>query len=324
VATYLWLTFVFTQFPYTEPWGDQLGGFLLDTIAGLARGLVRAVPGLVVIGLIYLIARTAVRFVNSFFESVERGRVRVTWLDAETARATRRLVVALLWIFAITAAYPHIPGSHTEAFRGISVFVGLVVSLGSTGLVNQVMSGFVVVYSRAMRPGDWVRVGEIEGRVLEIGVLSTKLSTVRREEVAIPNAVLVGTATTNFTSLAGASGPLIATAVTIGYDVPWRQVHALLELAASRTEGLRKEPEARVLQRGLSDFYVEYQLLAHLERAEDRFEVLSQLHANIQDAFNEQGVQIMSPHFVVQPPEPVVVPKERWFAPPAAREAKRA
>jgi small-conductance mechanosensitive channel len=247
--------------------------------------------------------------------------VRATWFDAETARATRRVVVVLLWLFALTAAYPHIPGSDTDAFRGISVLLGVVISLGSTGLVNQIMSGFVVIYSRALRPGDWVRVGDTEGLVTEVGLLSTKLSTVRREQVAIPNAVLVGTATTNYTSLAGDDGPLASTAVTIGYDAPWRQVHALLELAASRTDGVRKQPEPRVLQRGLSDFYVEYQLIVHLERAEDRFVVLSALHGHIQDAFNEQGVQIMSPHFVVQPSDPVVVPQAKWFAPPARPES---
>ena len=324
VATYLWLTYVLVQFPYTEPWGHQLGHFLRETLGELAQGILYAVPRIVVIALIFGITRGAVGFVNAFFRNIERGWVRVAVFDAETARATRRLVVVLLWIFALTAAYPHIPGSHSEAFRGISVFIGLVVSLGSTGLVNQVMSGFVVIYSRAMRTGDWVRVGDVEGRVTEIGMLSTKLSTVRREEVAIPNAVLVGTSTTNYTSLAGVDGPLITTAVTIGYDAPWRQVHSLLEQAASRTSGVRKTPEPRVLQRGLSDYYVEYQLLAHLERAEDRFEVLSALHANIQDAFNEAGVQIMSPHFVMQPPEPVIVPKEKWFARPAQWEPRGA
>jgi small-conductance mechanosensitive channel len=282
--------------------------------------MVGAVPGLVVVALIFLIARGVAGLVDAFFRNVERGWVQVSWLDAQTARATRRLVDVLLWLFAIAVAYPNIPGSHTEAFRGISVFLGVVLSLGSTGVVNQVLSGFVVIYSRALRPGDWVRVGEVEGQVREIGMLTTKLTTVRREEVAIPNAVLVTSATTNFTSLAGAEGALVSTTVTIGYDVPWRQVHALLELAAARTSGLRQQPEPRVLQRGLSDFYVEYQLLAHLERSEDRFEALSQLHANIQDAFNEQGVQIMSPHFAVQPGQPVLVPEAKWFAPPAKRQ----
>ena len=317
---YLWLTVCFSAFPYTEPWGDQLGRFLRNTPLEIGRGIVDAVPSLVVIAVIVLITRAAVGVVNGFFRNVERGWTRVSWLDAHTARATRRLVDVILWLFALTAAYPHIPGSHTEAFRGISVFLGVVVSLGSTGVVNQVMSGFVVVYSRALRTGDWVHVGEIEGRVTDIGMLTTRLSTVRREEVAIPNAVLVASSTTNFTSLAGADGPLISTALAIGYDVPWRQVHALLELAASRTSGIRAKPEPRVLQRGLSDFYVEYQLIAHLERAEERFEVLSQLHTSIQDAFNEQGVQIMSPHFAVQPGHPVVVPEAKWFAPPAQRE----
>jgi small-conductance mechanosensitive channel len=320
IATYLCLTFVFVQFPYTEPWGSRLGEFLRETVEGLLEGLAKAVPGVVVVAFIFLITRIVASFVTTFFRNVERGGVRVGWFDPHTARATRRIVVVLLWLFALVAAYPHIPGSHSEAFRGISVLVGLVVSLGSTGLVNQVMSGFVVVYSRALKPGDWVRVGEVEGLVEEVGMLTTKLKTVRREEVNIPNAVLVGTTTTNFTSLAGADGPLVSTTVTIGYDAPWRQVHALLTQAASRTQGVRQRPEPRVLQRGLSDFYVEYQLIAHLERAEDRFEVLSRLHAQIQDAFNEQGVQIMSPHFAVQPGGSVVVPKSKWFAAPAAPE----
>jgi small-conductance mechanosensitive channel len=320
VATYLWLTFVFNQFPYTEPWGENLGVFLSSTIVRLARGLLAAVPSIVVIALIFLITRGIVGMVNAFFRNVERGWVRVRWFDAETARATRRLVVVTLWLFALAAAYPHIPGSHSDAFRGISVFVGVVVSLGSTGLVNQVMSGFVVIYSRAMRPGDWVRVGDVEGRVKEVGMLSTKLTTIRREEVAIPNAVLISASSTNFSSLTGADGPLVSVALTIGYDVPWRQVHELLKLAASRTPGLRPKPEPRVFQRGLSDFYVEYQLFAHVGRPEERFEVLSDLNGHIQDAFNEHGVQIMSPHYVMQPGAPVVVPKEKWGEPESARE----
>ena len=189
---YVWLTVCFSAFPYTEPWGDQLGDFLRDTLFGLARGMVNAVPSLLVIALIVLITRAAIGLINAFFRNVERGATHVSWLDAQTARATRQLINVILWLFAITVAYPHIPGSQTDAFRGISVFVGIVVSLGSTGVVNQVMSGLVVIYSRTLRPGDWVRVGEIEGLVKEVGMLTTKLSTVRREEVAIPNAVLVG------------------------------------------------------------------------------------------------------------------------------------
>jgi small-conductance mechanosensitive channel len=182
------------------------------------------------------------------------------------------------------------------------------------------MSGLVVVYSRAFREGDYVKIGEVEGTVVRRGSLSTKIRNVRHEEVTLPNGIVIASPTVNYTRLAGGSGALVSATVTIGYDAPWRQVHALLELAASRTPGLRKAPPPTVVQRALSDFYVEYQLVAQAERSDDRPLALSRLHAAIQDAFNEHGVQIMSPHFLGQPGAPVVVPRERWHAPPAQPE----
>jgi small-conductance mechanosensitive channel len=163
-----------------------------------------------------------------------------------------------------------------------------------------------------------VRVGEIEGEVINVGSLATKLKTPRQEEITLPHSVLVGTATTNYSRLAGGQGMVVTVSVTIGYDVPWRQVHELLLLGAARTQGIRKEPAPRVLQRELSDFYVQYHLLAHLEDGQSRAAVLSDLHAQIQDAFNEYGVQIMSPHFEAQPKRPVLVPKSSWYAPPVS------
>ena len=151
----------------------------------------------------------------------------------------------------------------------------------------------------------------------EVGAFSTRLVTARGEEVNIPNSVLIGTMTTNYSRLAGERGTLLTTTVTIGYDAPWRQVHTMLELAAERTPGLRREPKPYVLQRALGDFYVEYELRAHLEQAETWFAVQSELHARIQDVFNEYGVQIMSPHFMMQPENAVLVPKSGWYAVPA-------
>jgi small-conductance mechanosensitive channel len=199
------------------------------------------------------------------------------------------------------------------------VLAGVMLSLGSAGFVNQAMSGLVVVYSRAFREGDYVKIGDVEGTVVRRGSLSTKIRNVRSEEVTIPNGVVVASPTVNYTRLAGGAGALVTATVTIGYDAPWRQVHALLELAASRTEGLRRQPAPYVVQRALSDFYVEYQLVAQVERSDDRPFALSRLHSAIQDAFNEHGVQIMSPHFLGQPGAAIVVPRERWNAPPAPK-----
>jgi small-conductance mechanosensitive channel len=317
VALYLWLTFVFAQFPYTQPWGTRLGDYLIQLLAGFGRGALGAVPGLFAVVVIFLLTRIVSRVVGAFFGRVESGELELSWLEPETAKATRRLVAAMIWIFAITVAYPYIPGSGTDAFKGVSVFVGLMISLGSAGLINQLMSGLVVVYSRACKPGEYVRVGDIEGVVSQVGVLSTKIITKKREEITVPNAVLTGSSMTNYSRLAGEQGAIVGTTVTIGYDAPWRQVHAMLLMAAERTTGVRKEPKPFVLQRSLSDFYVEYELRFHLDRPETRIIVLSELHGHIQDAFNEFGVQIMSPHFEGQPEGRVYVPRSQWHATPA-------
>jgi small-conductance mechanosensitive channel len=318
---YAWLTFVLRQFPYTSPWGDQLGGFLIALGTKLARGALAALPGLFTVFVIFMLARIVVRVVRALLAQVESRTIEVAWLEPETARATRRIAEIVIWAFALTVAYPYIPGSSSDAFKGVSVFLGLVISLGSAGIANQIMSGFVAIYSRALRPGEYVRVGEIEGVVREVGMLSTKIETRRREEITIPNAVLVSHTTTNFSRLAKGEGAVVDTSVTIGYDAPWRQVHSLLLLAAERTAGVLREPAPFVLQRALSDFYVEYVLRFRIERPEERAQILSALHAQIQDAFNEFGVQILSPHFEGQPAEPAVVPRARWFAAPAARRA---
>jgi small-conductance mechanosensitive channel len=320
-AVYLFVAFTLSQFPYTRPWGEGLGRFLLVHFFELARGALGAVPGFFTAVVIFVVGRMVTRAVSALFERVEKGHAALPWLDADTARATRRIVIVLIWIFVLTAAYPYIPGSRTEAFKAIGVFVGLMASLGGVGFVNQVMSGLVVVYSRSLRVGDYVRIADKEGVVSDIGALSTKIVTVAKEEVTVPNAVLVGATVTNFSKRAGDVGRVNQTTVTIGYDVPWRQVHALLELAADRTKGLRKSSKPRVLQRALSDFYVEYQLLGHMDNARDRIPALSELHAQIQDAFNEHGVQIMSPHFENQPAQKVFVAPEAWRPTPATDTA---
>jgi small-conductance mechanosensitive channel len=317
IAAYLWLAFTLQAFPYTRPWAEELRGDLFGLLRNLGAGALRALPGLFADMVIFLAARFATRIIGVFFQAVERDVVKLRALQSDTARATRQIATLLVWIFALTIAYEYIPGSQTDAFKAVGVLVGVMVSLGSTGLVNQLMSGLVVIYSRSLRPGEVVRVGDLAGRVSEVRLLSTKLVSMG-EEITIPNAVLVGTTVTNYSRLSGAAGPIISTTVGIGYDAPWRQVHAMLQLAAERTPGVRSQPPPTVLQRALSDFFVEYELRAHLEKPEERVRVLSELHQRIQDIFNEFGVQIMSPAFESQPDRPVVVPRSRWFTAPAS------
>ena len=314
---YLWLAFVLGQFPYSRPWARQLRVFLVDLVVDFTGAVVGAIPDLVKVAAIFLIARFLSRGVNAFLRAAETGTLKSSWLEPETARMTRRLIVILIWLFALVLAYPYIPGSDTPAFQGLSVLLGLMVSLGATGLVGQIIGGLVMVYTRAFRTGDFVKVGDHEGVVVLVGMLSTKILTVRREEITIPNAVLVGTTSVNYSRRAVPDGAVVATKLTIGYDAPWRQVHSMLLRAAARTAKVRTDPAPRVIQFSLSDFYVEYWLLVNIDRAEERYGILSELHANIQDAFNEHGVQIMSPAFESQPERPVVVPRSRWYAPPA-------
>lgn len=316
-SAYLWLTYVLTRFPYSAPWGDALGLYLVTTLRTLALGALGAIPGLFTVVIIFFVTRYLTRLVGTFFEAVERGGVSVAWVHVDTAQPTRKLLSALLWVFALVVAYPYLPGSGSDVFKGVSVFIGIMLSLGSSGIVSQAMSGLVLMYSRALKPGDYVRVGETEGTVAELGMLSTKIRTNKDEEVTLPNGVVVGQTTKNYSRLAMERGVVLYTSVTIGYDVPWRQVHAMLLAAAERTSGLRADPPPFVLQTALSDWYVEYQLNARLGEPHRRMRVLSELHANIQDVFYENGVEILSPHYEGNHERPAVsnIPPERWSTP---------
>jgi len=303
------------------PWSAQLSALLVGLLTDVGRAILNALPGLLAVLVIVLIARWCVGLINVVFNEVQAGKISLPWMERETARTTQALLAVVVWLIALVMAYPYIPGSESDAFKGLSVLIGIMVALGSTGLINQILSGLFVTYSKSVRTEDYVKVGDVEGEVVDVGFLATKLKTPWQEEITIPHSVLVGTATTNYSRLAGEQGMAVRVSVTIGYDVPWRQVHALLILASSRTPGIRREPPPRVLQRDLSDFYVQYLLLAHLEDAKGRASVLSALYAQIQDAFNEHGTQIMSPHFESQPQNPVVVPKSAWYASPTPQPA---
>lgn len=316
---YAWATFSLRQFPYSRPWGETLNSYLIDTIQGIFLAIADAVPGLIVVLLIVILTRYAAQMLTLFFSRVESGEFALHWLDTETAKPTRKISQALLWLFALAMAYPYLPGSHTEAFRGLSVLVGLMLSIGASGVVGQAASGLIMIYSRALREGEYVKIGDIAGVVTSIGIFSTKIRTSSGEEVNMPNANIVSTNTVNSSRLAEGKGLVLHTSVTIGYNSPWRQVHAMLLSAAKRTSGVCANPKPYVMQTALSDFYVEYRLCVQIDRPEIRRVTLTALHANIQDIFNEFEVQIMSPHYETDPADKVWVPKEQWFAAPATK-----
>jgi small-conductance mechanosensitive channel len=320
LIVYQWLGFVLTLFPYTRPWGERLRGYLLEVFLELAVAALRALPDLMIAVLIFALARIVVRLVRPFFDRVERGYDTVGWLDSETVLPTRRIATGIIWLFALVMAYPYIPGAHTEAFRGLSVLVGLMISLGASSVVGQAASGLILIYTRTLRSGEYVRIGEHEGTVVELGMFATRIRSGLGEELTLPNSLVMANVTRNYSRLVEeGEGYIVHTAVTIGYDVPWRQVHAMLIEAARRTPKILASPAPQVFQTALSDFSVEYRLAAQAVAvaARNRAEVMTNLHANVQDVFNEHGVQIMSPHYLTDPATPKVVPPEHWHAAPA-------
>ena len=309
-----WITFVLHQFAYTRPWGERSTAWLLGVLGQFASAMAAAVPGLLIAALIFVMARTVARAANTFLERVERGEAKVPWLDTDTAAPTRRLASVGIWLFALAMAYPYLPGANSEAFKGVSVLAGLMLSLGASSVVGQALSGLSLMYSRSLRVGEYVKVGDTEGTVVALGLFTTKVHTGMGEEVSVPNTVVFGQPIRNFSRMVQDGQFVMHTAVTIGYATPWRQVHAMLLEAAQRTPGVAQSPPPYVVQTALSDFYVEYRLCAQSnnQAPRRRAEAMSQLHAHVQDVFNENGVQIMSPHYMADPPEPQVVPPGPW------------
>ncbi len=319
IASVWWLEYSLRLFPQTRPFGEQLEGQFLGAISAFGHSALRSLPNLGIVCLVGAMARFAHTAARRFFTVVARGRLHTRLFDPTTAPIAQRLCLILIWVTAVIVAFPYIPGSQTPAFQGISVLAGLMLSLGSGNLIAQLVGGLVMVYNRSCRPGDFVRIGELEGTITAVGFFSARLVTGRNEEIVVPNSQIAGAALINYSRRNDAEGVQVPVSVTIGYNTSWRQVHAMLLTAAGRTQGLKTGITPVVLQRRLCDFYVEYELRVTLESPASRTTVLSELNGHIQDVFNEFGVQIMSPHYEADPAQPVVVPRDRWHAPPADR-----
>jgi small-conductance mechanosensitive channel len=321
VAVYEWLSFLLRQFPFTRPWGEILSSFLFDFVAEVGSTIVRAVPGLLTALVIVFLARYITQLIDLFVERARAGQLRFSWLDDDVAQTTRRIAKGVVWLLALAAAYPYLPGAQTEAFKGLSVLLGLMISLGASSLVGQAAAGLILTYGRVYRKGEYVRIADQGGTVTEMGIFNTRIRTGRGEELTISNSAILAGTISNYSRTVKGSGFVVDTTVTIGYDTPWRQVHAMLIEAAGRTPGVLAEPAPTVFQTALSDWYPEYRLVCQALPAEPgpRAMVLSALHANIQDVFNQYGVQIMSPQYFQDPERPKVVPPEKWFPPPVVR-----
>lgn len=323
LLAYEWLSFVLSRFPYTRAWGEELNLYLWSLASGIVTAIVGALPGLAVAIVIFFIARFTVDFGSKLLARLGSGGVAPNWLGSDTMPTTRRLMSVAVWLFAVAMAYPYLPGAQTEAFKGLSVLLGLMVSLGASSIVGQGAAGLILTYTQTIRVGEFVRIGDNEGTVVRMGAFTTTIRTGLGEELSIPNSLITGSVTKNYSRVVQGRGFVVDTTVTIGYDTPWRQVEAMLIEAALKTPGILGSPQPVVFQTALSDYYPEYRLVAQAvpSQPRPRAEVLSMLHANIQDVFNFYGVQIMSPHYMNDTDTAKVVPPEAWYAAPATPPA---
>ena len=312
-----YLRYVLAQFPWTAAAADQLQGWILAPIQYFGRGLLAMIPDVIFLLILIVVTRYVLGIIKSFFDSVGCGDVDLKGFYPEWAGPTYNLVRLGVIAFSLVMAYPHIPGASSDAFKGVSLFMGAILSLGSTGVISNIIAGYTMVYRRAFREGDLIQIDDVIGFVSKIRLQVTHLRTPKNEEVIIPNSKILNSEVKNFVTLAESEGLLLHTTVGIGYETPWRQVEAMLVEAAGRTEGLLKEPPPFVRQQSLGDFAVTYMLLGFCKRPAEMFRIYSDLHGHILDVFNEHDVQIMTPAYEGDPEKAKVVPREQWYLPPA-------
>ena len=317
VLLYLWLEFVLGQFPWTGWIGDGLLTFVTDPLLRIGTSIVDYLPSLLFLIVLVLITRYGLRLIKLYFAALERGQAALHNFDSAWSLPTYKLIRTLIIGIALVMAYPYLPGSGSEALRGISVFAGLLLSLGASAAVGNVIAGYFNIFGRVFRVGDVIKVGEVTGAVTQIRLLTTRVRTIKNEEVTIPNSMIVSSHLVNYSALAQTQGLILHTEVGIGYEVPWRQVHALLEEAARRTPDISREPAPFILQRVLGDFAVVYQLNVYTSTALGMAGTYTLLHQNILDVFNEHGVQIMTPAYESDPQDLKIVPPNKWYDAPA-------
>jgi len=319
---YFYMYLLLSFFPWTRPFAGQLMDYILVPLKMIGLAIIREIPNLFFIAVLVVVTRFILKFIHVFFKQVENGTITLTGFYPEWAKPTDQILTFALIAFAAVVAFPFIPGSESGAFKGVSIFIGVLFSLGSQSAVSNIIGGLVMTYRRAFKVGDRIKISDITGDVTDIKLQLTRIRTIKNEEVIVPNSTILNSNITNYSSLAREKGLILHTSITIGYDTPWRQVHALLLNAAERTQDLLKEPPPFVLQTSLNDFYVAYELNVYSDRPHDMVRIYSELHKNIQDCFNEYGVQIMSPHYLSDPSGAKIVPKDKWFEPPAKRPGK--
>ncbi|NJD57581.1 MAG: mechanosensitive ion channel family protein [Nitrospirae bacterium] len=317
VIFYVCFHLVLGFFPWTRLLAAHLLDYVMKPVLMLGKGILNNIPNLLFIAVLTILTRYFLKLMKLFFTGIETKTLIISGFDPDWARPTYKIMRLLVIVFAVIVAYPYIPGSESPAFKGISLFIGVVFSLGSSSAISNIIAGYMLTYRRTFKVGDRVKIDEYTGDVTEIRLQVTHLRTVKNEEIIVPNSAILAGHVVNYSTFAREHGLILHTTVGIGYEVPWRQVEAMLKLAAERTSGLLKEPQPFVLQKSLGDFAVTYELNVYIDDPHGMTTMYSELHKNVLDAFNEYGIQIMTPAYEGDPDEAKLVPKEKWFAAPA-------
>ena len=317
ILVYAYLEYLLGLFPWTRALSIRLSGLVSDRLLTVGVAILDALPDLLLIAILVFITRYVLKITRLFFDAVKDGHLAIARFLPEWADPTYKIARLVIVAFAFVIAYPYLPGSGTAAFHGVSIFLGVLLSLGSSSLISNVIAGHTLVYRRAFHVGDMVKIQDTMGEVIETSLLVTRVRTPKNEFVVIPNSLILNNQLLNYSELARKNGVILSTTVGIGYEVPWRQTEAMLLLAAERTAGIAREPAPFIHQLALDDFDIKYELNVHCQDAHAMLHVRTALHRNILDLFNEHGVQIMTPAYEGDPETPKIVPRDRWFAPPA-------
>jgi small-conductance mechanosensitive channel len=292
------LLLIFAQIPETRGYAYQVFLWMWDPFLSILKGVLSYLPNLFYILVIVFVTRVALRVIGFIFDQAHRGVISLEpWVHGDVARPTAQIIKAIVVVLALFFVAPLIPGTGSTAARGITVILGLMVSFGSSSTVGNLIAGIVLTYMRPFKIGERVKVGDTVGDVIARTFLYIKIRTIKNEQVIVPSLLALNNSMINYSAETRARGLILHTTVTIGYDAPWRRVHELLEHAAERTEDILKDPKPFVLQTSLNDFFVSYQLNAYTDKPARMAQIYSDLHQNIQDTFNQGGIEILSPHY---------------------------
>ncbi len=299
VAVYFSLPLLFGIFPVTEKWAITLFGLVFTPAKSAMNGVINFIPDFFTILVIYYIFKYCLQVAKFFAQQVEEGDVEIDGFHRDWAQPTFDIFRVLMYAFMLILIFPYLPGSSSAAFQGVSVFLGVLLSLGSSNAIANVIAGLVITYMRPFKVGDRVNIGLITGDVIEKTLLVTRIRTVKNEEVTVPNATVLSSNTTNYTAHTKPedTGLILHTKVTMGYEMPWKKVHEILIKAALKTEHVLQEPKPFVLNLSLDDFYISYQINVYTKEPSLQNSIYSDLHQNIQDACSEAGIEMVSPYY---------------------------